>query len=65
MIGTDVLAPCVTWASVDMQLIMQDDQSLVFPVEGFQPPVPFQFWEIVDNAIIYLCSLKWIHLDKG
>ena len=61
----DTLAPWVTMTSADM-VSNNDNQILVFYSEEFQlpdneefySPVSFQYWEIIENANIFLYFLK-------
>ena len=60
-IAADGLAPWVARPSAAMVLNMQDKQVLVFHEEGFQLPVSSQWWEIIENANMYLLSfVNWI-----
>ena len=51
--GADAVAPCVARSSAAMVLAMQDNQVLVFQVEGFQLLVSSPSWEITENAIVF------------
>ena len=45
-------------------MIMHDKQILVFHEKLFQVPVPFQYWEMIENAAI-LCFLRTIEYVRG
>ena len=44
---------------------MQDKQVLVFQETGFQPPVPYQCWEMVENENTLFVSYNKIQNSKG
>ena len=44
------LIPGTVRSSATLMLAMQDKQVIVFTEEGFQLPVPPQYWEIIDIA---------------
>ena len=50
--STDALAPDVARSTTTMVFSMQDNLVLVFYGVEFQPPVPSQFTEIIENANI-------------
>ena len=55
----DALAPCIAMSSTTMLLTTTSDkQVFVFHKEGFQLPLPFQFYKMAENANIFLC-LPW------
>ena len=41
-----------------------DKQSLVFDEEGFWLHVPSQYWEMIGNANIFLCSLNKFSMTR-
>ena len=64
--AVDALAPWVSRPSTAvMELIVQDELVLVLNKEGFQQPVPFQCWEIIENANIYIYIFKTNQQGKG
>ena len=56
--AADALAPCVTMSWVAMIFAMTDKWVLAFHEEEFQIAAPSQFWEITENANIFLCFVK-------
>ena len=51
--AADALTLCVNKSSAAMVLVMQDNQVVVFQVEGFQLLVPFPSWEITEYANVF------------
>ena len=58
IMDADALAPSVSRTSATMVWNKQDKQVFVFHKEGFQLPVPYQCWEMIDNSNIFICLLK-------
>ena len=47
-----------------MVLTVHNKHIIVFKEKGFQLPMPFECWEIIENANIVLCFLQQIQ-DNG
>ena len=61
---SDIVATWGTRSLATMIFTMKDKQVLDFHKEGFQLPVPIQFWEMIENAKI-VCFLKQVSMIKG
>ena len=63
--AADDLAPSVVRSSTAMVLHMEVKQVIVIHKWKFEVPAPYEYWEIIENANIYIsCFLKYIQHSK-